>query len=120
VADVVDGVFELCLGERPLPPVCPRLALVGREVEEAALQHSAVSEVAVIGLPDDQWGEIVCAIVVVAHGEAITLEILAAHCQTLIASYKKPRRLVFVDELPKMVSGKVDKKALRAAYAVTA
>ena len=94
--------------------------IYSREVEEAALQHSAVSEVAVIGLPDDQWGEIVCAIVVPASGETLTLELLAAHCQTLIASYKKPRRLVFVDELPKMVSGKVDKKALRAAYAVTA
>jgi len=93
--------------------------IYSREVEEAALQHPAVSEVAVIGVPDDQWGEIVCAIVVPASGETLTIELLAAHCQTLIASYKKPRRLVFVEELPKMVSGKVDKKALRAAHAAT-
>ncbi len=94
--------------------------IYSREVEEALLQHPSVSEVAVIGCPDEQWGEIVCAVVVPVAGAAATAEALAAHCQSLIASYKKPRKVVFVDELPRMVSGKVDKKALRAVHGAAA
>lgn len=90
--------------------------IYSREVEEALLQHPAVSEAAVIGNPDETWGEIVCAIVVLAPGLTVTPEVLIEHSQTLIAGYKKPRRVVFVEDLPRMVSGKVDKKALRSLY----
>ena len=91
--------------------------IYSREVEEALLQHPAVSEAAVIGYPDEQWGELVCAIIVPVKGAQPSLGDLAKHCQTLIASFKKPRLMVSVDELPRLVSGKIDKKALRAAYA---
>jgi acyl-CoA synthetase (AMP-forming)/AMP-acid ligase II len=94
--------------------------IYSREVEEALLQHPAVSQAAVIGCPDEQWGEIVCAVVVPVAGAVTNAEELAAHCQTLIASYKKPRKVVFVEELPRMVSGKVDKKALRADHGARA
>lgn len=88
-----------------------------REVEEAILQHKAVSEVAVIGLPDETWGETVCAIVVLAPGIAATEAEIIDHTRTLIASYKKPRTVRFAQALPKVASGKVDKKVLRAEQA---
>ncbi|NBB50428.1 long-chain-fatty-acid--CoA ligase [Rhizobium sp. CRIBSB] len=92
--------------------------IYSREVEEALLQHPAVSEAAVIGNPDETWGEIVCAIVVPVAGASVTEKALIEHSQTLIAGYKKPRRVVFADDLPRMVSGKIDKKALRALYGI--
>lgn len=90
--------------------------IYSREVEEALLQHPAVSEVAVIGRPDEQWGETVCAVVVLAPGKTATQDELIAHSRTLIASYKKPKDVVFVTELPKVASGKIDKKILRADH----
>ncbi len=87
-----------------------------REVEEALLQHPAVSEVAVIGRQDETWGETVCAVVVLTADSAASQDDLVAHCRSLIASYKKPRDILFVTELPKVASGKIDKKILRAAY----
>jgi acyl-CoA synthetase (AMP-forming)/AMP-acid ligase II len=90
--------------------------IYSREVEEALLQHPAVSEAAVIGNADETWGEIVCAVIVMAPGMTVTPDVLIEHSQTLIAGYKKPRRVVFVEELPRMVSGKIDKKALRSLY----
>ncbi|HEY6868380.1 MAG TPA: long-chain-fatty-acid--CoA ligase [Novosphingobium sp.] len=91
--------------------------IYSREVEEALLQHPDVSEVAVIGRPDETWGETVCAVVVPVAGATASAADLIEHTRALIAGYKKPRDIVFVAELPKLVSGKVDKKALRATYA---
>ena len=68
---------------------------------------------AVIGRPDLTWGETACACVVPAPGTPASKEELIEHCRTPIASYKKPRDLLFIDEIPKLVSGKVDKKFLR-------
>jgi acyl-CoA synthetase (AMP-forming)/AMP-acid ligase II len=90
--------------------------IYSREVEEAVLQHPAVSEVAVIGVPDAKWGEAVCAVVVLKPGIAATEAELIEHTRTLIASYKKPRSVRFVSELPKMPSGKVSKLELRRLY----
>lgn len=92
--------------------------IYSREVEEALLQHPAVSEVAVIGRPDETWGETVCAIVVLREGAEASESELIEHSRTLIASYKKPRDVVFVEELPKIASGKIDKKILRDIYGV--
>lgn len=92
--------------------------IYSREVEDALYQHPAVQEAAVIGVPDDKWGEAVCAVVVVRPQMAApTPEILIAHVRSLIASYKKPREIHFIDALPKTANGKVDKQAIRAAYA---
>jgi acyl-CoA synthetase (AMP-forming)/AMP-acid ligase II len=87
--------------------------IYSREVEEAVVQHPAVSEVAVIGLPDEKWGESVCAVVVLRLGASLLESEVIAHTRTLIASYKKPRHVKFVDSLPKLPSGKVNKVALR-------
>jgi acyl-CoA synthetase (AMP-forming)/AMP-acid ligase II len=90
--------------------------IYSREVEEAILTHPAVSEAAVIGRPDLTWGETVCACVVLADGASASEQELIDHTRDQIASYKKPRDVIFVDEIPKLVSGKVDKKVLRDLY----
>ncbi len=92
--------------------------IYSREVEEAVLRHPAVAECAVIGVPDAAWGESVCALVVLRPGTATPgVDEIVAHCRSLIASYKKPRHVRFVADLPKLVTGKVDKKRLRAEHA---
>ncbi|MNT52435.1 Long-chain-fatty-acid--CoA ligase FadD13 [compost metagenome] len=88
-----------------------------REVEEALLQHSAVSECAVIGIPDAKWGESVCAVITFKQGESTSEDVLIEHTRTLIASYKKPKKIIVVDALPKLVTGKVNKIELRKLYA---
>ncbi|HUO36963.1 MAG TPA: AMP-binding protein, partial [Mycobacterium sp.] len=80
-----------------------------REVEEALLEHPAVSEAGVVGAPDPEWGEVVVAFVV---GSADAGE-LDAHLLQRIARFKRPKRYVFVDELPKNSYGKVLKRTLR-------
>lgn len=83
-----------------------------REVEEVLLQHPAVREVSVVGLPDPEWGEIVVACVVAEPGtDAAALE---RHCLERMARYKRPRRWVFLDALPKNSYGKILKRELRA------
>jgi acyl-CoA synthetase (AMP-forming)/AMP-acid ligase II len=90
--------------------------IYSREVEEALLTHPAVEHAAVIGVPDARWGESVKACVVLRPGRNTGEAELIEHCRSLIASYKKPRSVDFVAELPRLFNGKVDKKALRAAY----
>lgn len=88
-----------------------------REVEEAALRHPSVREIAVIGAPDPTWGEQVVAVVVLEDGSSLTLEALDAHLRPLLGGYKMPRELVVVDALPYNASGKVLKRNLRETYA---
>jgi acyl-CoA synthetase (AMP-forming)/AMP-acid ligase II len=82
-----------------------------REVEEVLYQHPAVSDAAVIGAPDPKWGEKVVA--VVCRRSEVDGEELIAFCRERIASYKKPRHVVFIDALPRNASGKVLKRELR-------
>lgn len=83
-----------------------------REVEEVLLQHAQVAEVAVIGVPDAEWGESVLAFVV-ARGARPATEALDELCVQQIARFKRPKRYVFVDDLPKNAAGKVLKRELR-------
>jgi acyl-CoA synthetase (AMP-forming)/AMP-acid ligase II len=87
--------------------------IYSREVEDAVLTHPAVSECAVIGMPDAKWGETVCAVVVFRPGQQASAEAIIDHTKTLIASYKKPKQVRVVAAIPKMPTGKIDKKALR-------
>ncbi len=86
------------------------------EVEDAVFGHPAVAEVAVIGIPDDKWGEMVTAIVVVAEGETVSAEDIIAHCRGKIAGYKIPKRVEFRDELARTATGKIQKFKLRESF----
>jgi acyl-CoA synthetase (AMP-forming)/AMP-acid ligase II len=86
------------------------------EVENALLDHPAVSLAAVYGVPDDRWGEAVRAAVVLAPGTDAAAADLIAFCRDRIAAYKCPRAVEIVPDLPRTGSGKIDKKALRAPH----
>jgi acyl-CoA synthetase (AMP-forming)/AMP-acid ligase II len=86
------------------------------EVEDALTSHPAVKEVAVIGIPDEKWGELVTALVVVGDGEAVSAEDLIAHCRTALAGYKCPKRVEFVQALPRTATGKLQKFKLREPF----
>jgi len=83
------------------------------EVEAAIYQHPGVHEVAVIGVPDERFGEALCAVIVPAPGRTLTQEEIIAHCRGRIGGYKIPRRVRFVEALPKSAMGKVLKQDLR-------
>ena len=88
-----------------------------REVEEALLTHPDVREVSAIGVPDPEWGEIVVACVVLEDGAAADDGRLDAHCLASIARFKRPKRYVYLEALPKNNYGKVLKTALREMMA---
>ena len=87
-----------------------------REVEEALYTHPAVSEVAVIALPDPKWIEAVAAVVSIKSGHSIEGVDLIAHARTRLAPFKVPKRVFFVDTLPRNTAGKLLKRELRKIY----
>jgi fatty-acyl-CoA synthase len=86
------------------------------EVEDAVFSHPAVAEVAVIGIPDDKWGELVTALVVVGEGEQVSEADIIAHCRGKIAGYKIPKKVEFREAIPRTATGKIQKFKLREAY----
>src|ERR1700757_842659 len=87
------------------------------EVEAVIYDHPAVREVAVFGVPDPQWGELVMACVVLKPGATLSADDLIAYCRRSLANYKIPRRIEFLDtELPKSGSGKILKRILRERF----
>ncbi|MFV0308881.1 MAG: AMP-binding protein [Desertimonas sp.] len=91
-----------------------------REVENVIGEIDGVLEVAVIGVPDQTWGENVCACIVREPGAALSTEHVVGRCRERLAGYKKPKLVVFVEELPKNASGKILKRELRDSEAVLA
>ena len=86
------------------------------QVEEAISRHEAVLECAVIGIPDEEWGESVKAFVVLKPGMTATEEEIITTAKANLASYQKPRSVEFIDALPKAVTGKILKRELRDQY----
>ena len=87
-----------------------------REIEEVIIQHPAVREVAVVGAPDPRWGEAVKAVVATVPGQKVDEAELIDFCKENIASFKKPKSVDFVAELPKNNYGKILKRELRERY----
>jgi acyl-CoA synthetase (AMP-forming)/AMP-acid ligase II len=88
-----------------------------KEVEEVIYAHPGVGDCAVVGLPDPEWGEAVTAFVAPKAGARLDADEIVELCRRELAGYKKPRRVVFVDEIPRNPSGKVLKRVLRDSYA---
>lgn len=86
------------------------------EVENILYSHDAVLEAAVIGIPDPKWGETVKAVVTLKKGRTVTEREIINYCKGLIAGYKVPKSVDFVNELPKTGSGKIFKKAIKKRY----
>ena len=86
------------------------------EVENVIYQHTAVAEVAVIGVPHPKWQEVGRALVVVKAGIALTEEEVLAHCDGKLARYKIPKSVIFVESLPRTAAGKVLKRELKEEY----
>jgi fatty-acyl-CoA synthase len=85
-------------------------------VENELVGHPKVAEAALIGVPDDRWGERPLAYVVVKAGESLSAEEVRVFLRTKVASWQVPDQVLFVDALPRTSVGKISKKDLRAAY----
>jgi acyl-CoA synthetase (AMP-forming)/AMP-acid ligase II len=92
-------------------------SVMPKEVEDVIATHPSVSEVAVLGLPDTEWGEAVTAFVVLRPGMAASEHDLVEHCRARLAGYKKPRSVRFVASLPRSHYGKVIRAELLAQAA---
>ena len=86
------------------------------EVEAGVMALPQVQECAVIGVPDDHWGEAVKAIVVLRQGETLSQDAVIAHCKTKLGAMKAPKSVDFCAEIPKTAAGKLDRKAMRRPY----
>ena len=87
--------------------------VAGSEVERVLYEHAAVLEVAVVGRPDEKWGEVPVAYVALRPDAIATADELVDHCRAQLARFKVPKDVVFVDALPRNPSGKVLKRELR-------
>jgi fatty-acyl-CoA synthase len=88
-----------------------------RDIEDVLVAHPSVAEAAVVGLPDPVWGENVTAVIVLRPDTTASEAEIIAVARDRLAGYKKPKRVIFLDELPKTVSGKIIKRELRDRFA---
>jgi fatty-acyl-CoA synthase len=108
-----DGAFTIC-GRRREMFISGGENVYPAEVEAALADCAGLAEVVVVGVPDARWGEVGRAYAVAAPGRVLTEETLVAHARGRLAGYKVPRSVVILSELPRLGSGKVDRRALAA------
>lgn len=111
------GDFYFLVGRTRDQVICGGAKISPAEVEDVLLRHPSVLGAAVIGLPDDKYGQVVHAVLVRRDDSSVSSEELAAHCGKHLAAYKVPRGFTFVDRLPIGPTGKVLKRELEAALA---
>ena len=87
-----------------------------KEIEDALYEHDSVGECAVFGIPDDKFGEVPAAYILLKRGESATEEEIVAHCATRLARFKRPRLVKFVKDFPKTPIGKIQKNLLKDPY----
>ncbi len=113
----VDGESYLMISDRKKDVIISGGENVSSiEVEDVLFQHPAVAEVAVIGVPDEKWGELVTALVVVAPGSEVSSDELIAFCRERLAGFKCPKRIDLRDELARTATGKLQKFKLREPF----
>ncbi|MFB4308286.1 AMP-binding protein [Actinomadura sp. GTD37] len=120
---VIDGVRSAVPGDHAVVLADGSIQLMGRdslcinsggekvfteEVESVVLDHEAVADVLVVGVPDPEWGQVVAAVASLAPGRSLTAADVIAHVKDRLAAYKAPRRVVFVDMVPRGPNGKPD------------
>ncbi|MEP6660003.1 MAG: AMP-binding protein [Acidimicrobiales bacterium] len=110
-----EGYFYICDRKKDMI-ISGGVNIYPAEIESALESHPAIYEAAVFGIPSEEWGESVHAVVVAGPGSTLTAADVAAHARTHLAGYKVPRSVTFIDELPKTGSGKILKRELRAPY----
>ncbi len=110
-----DGYFYICDREKDMI-VSGGVNIYPGEIEAVVETCAGVLECAVVGVPDDRWGEVVHAVIIPKETGQLSAEIVIAHCRTYLAPYKLPRSIEFVSELPRTSSGKVRKRDLRSRY----
>jgi fatty-acyl-CoA synthase len=91
--------------------------IASSEVERVVYELPQVADAAVVGVPDERWGERPVAVVVVKPGQTLSLEALQKHCRAKLAGFKVPKELIVRAELPRNASGKILKRVLREAIA---
>jgi len=113
----IDGEHYLTIADRKKDVIISGGENVSSvEVEDAIFSHPDVTEVAVIGIPDEKWGETVMALVVVAPGATLTEDDVIGHCRDRLTHFKCPTRVEFRDALARTATGKLQKFKLRAPY----
>ncbi len=113
----LDGSYFRILGRRSVDIIkTGGYKVSALEIEETMRQHADVADVAVVGVADEEWGERVCAAVVVAGGDPPSTEAIRGWCKERLAPYKVPRHLHYLEELPRNSMGKVTKPALRPYF----
>ena len=92
--------------------------LVGpEEVEDIILQHPSVAEVAVIGIHDEKWGQVVTAVTSMKPGHIVTEDEVKEHCRKHLAAFQVPKSIIFTEKLPRDIAyGKIDRRALIRSY----
>ena len=110
-----EGFYYICDRKKDMI-ISGGMNIYPAEIEAALETHPDIYEAAVFGIPSDEWGESVHAVVVQREGAGLTEADVAAHAREHLASYKVPRSITWMDELPRTGSGKILKRQLRAPY----
>ncbi len=116
LAAVDDGGFFTVVGRMTDMIISGAENIYPKEIEDVISTHPGVKEVAVFGIPDEIFGESVCATIVQKKGYNLSAEEIIDFCSSRISSYKKPKRIEFRDDLPKNPSGKVMKYVLKEPF----